>query len=130
MEMLIVLTSHVKFGDTSKKTSFWRTAFAAPYYVFKAAGAEIKPASPIGRPAAARLEGRQRSSASRFPVPPHIGSCSASWACRDTQAAPRGREQIRRRLLGSACARWHTKQMADDATGHFNSARLNSHASR
>ena len=41
MKVLIVLTSHDKLGDTGKPTGFWLEEFAAPYYVFKDAGAEI-----------------------------------------------------------------------------------------
>lgn len=48
MKILIVLTSHDKLGDTGNKTGFWLEEFAAPYYVFKDAGAEITLASPKG----------------------------------------------------------------------------------
>jgi putative intracellular protease/amidase len=48
MKILIVLTSHDKLGDTGDKTGFWLEEFAAPYYVFKDAGAEITLASPLG----------------------------------------------------------------------------------
>ena len=48
MKLLIVLTSHDKLGDTGKKTGFWLEEFAAPYYVFKDAGAEMTLASPKG----------------------------------------------------------------------------------
>ena len=48
MKILIVLTSHDKLGETGKKTGFWLEELAAPYYVFKAAGAEITLASPLG----------------------------------------------------------------------------------
>ena len=44
----MVLTSHDKLGDTGKKTGFWLEEFASPYYTFKAAGAEIHLASPLG----------------------------------------------------------------------------------
>lgn len=46
--ILMVLTSHDQLGDTGKKTGFWLEEFAAPYYVFKDAGAEITLASPKG----------------------------------------------------------------------------------
>ncbi|XDF36099.1 type 1 glutamine amidotransferase domain-containing protein [Paracidovorax avenae] len=46
--ILMVLTSHDRLGDTGKKTGFWLEEFAAPYYVFKDAGAEITLASPQG----------------------------------------------------------------------------------
>jgi putative intracellular protease/amidase len=48
MKILIVLTSHDKLGDTGKKTGFWLEEFAAPYYVFKDAGADITLSSPKG----------------------------------------------------------------------------------
>lgn len=48
MKILIVLTSHDRLGDTGKKTGFWLEEFAAPYYVFKDAGADITLASPKG----------------------------------------------------------------------------------
>lgn len=48
MKVLIVLTSHDKLGDTGKKTGFWLEELAAPYYVFKDAGAEVTLASPKG----------------------------------------------------------------------------------
>ncbi|GHS81601.1 dimethylallyltransferase [Pseudomonas sp. PAGU 2196] len=44
----MVLTSHDKLGDTGLKTGFWLEEFAAPYYIFKEAGAEIVLASPAG----------------------------------------------------------------------------------
>lgn len=48
MKILMVLTSHDTLGDTGKKTGFWLEEFAAPYYVFKDAGADITLASPAG----------------------------------------------------------------------------------
>ena len=48
MNILMVLTSHSDFGDTGKKTGFWIEEFAAPYYLFKDAGAQITIASPKG----------------------------------------------------------------------------------
>jgi putative intracellular protease/amidase len=48
MKILMVLTSHDRLGDTGKKTGFWLEEFAAPYYVFKDAGATITLASPKG----------------------------------------------------------------------------------
>lgn len=44
----MVLTSHDQLGNTGEKTGFWLEEFAAPYYVFKDAGAEITLASPKG----------------------------------------------------------------------------------
>ncbi len=48
MKILIVLTSHAELGNTGKKTGFWLEELAAPYYVFKDAGAELTLASPRG----------------------------------------------------------------------------------
>lgn len=46
--ILMVLTSHDQLGDTGRKTGFWLEEFAAPYYAFKDAGAEVTIASPRG----------------------------------------------------------------------------------
>lgn len=48
MKILMVLTSHSQLGNTGKKTGFWLEEFAAPYYAFKDAGAEVTLASPAG----------------------------------------------------------------------------------
>jgi len=48
MKILMVLTSHDELGNTGRKTGFWLEELAAPYYAFKAAGAEIVLASPKG----------------------------------------------------------------------------------
>jgi len=48
MNILMVLTSHDQLGDTGKKTGFWLEEFAAPYYVFKDAGADVTVVSPKG----------------------------------------------------------------------------------
>lgn len=48
MKILMVLTSHDTLGHTGKKTGFWLEEFAAPYYAFKDAGAQIVLASPRG----------------------------------------------------------------------------------
>ncbi|MGH8790655.1 MAG: type 1 glutamine amidotransferase domain-containing protein [Cupriavidus necator] len=48
MKILMVLTSHDQLGNTGHKTGFWLEEFAAPYYVFKDAGADITLASPKG----------------------------------------------------------------------------------
>src|SRR5664279_5828540 len=47
-KILMVLTSHDQLGNTGKKTGFWLEEVAAPYYVFKDAGAAITLASPLG----------------------------------------------------------------------------------
>ncbi|HEX8544311.1 MAG TPA: type 1 glutamine amidotransferase domain-containing protein [Pseudomonas sp.] len=48
MKILMVLTSHDQLGDTGKKTGFWLEEFAAPYFIFKDAGAQLTLASPKG----------------------------------------------------------------------------------
>ncbi|MGO7300594.1 type 1 glutamine amidotransferase domain-containing protein [Rhizobium ruizarguesonis] len=48
MKILMVLTSHDELGDTGRKTGFWLEEFAAPYYAFLDAGADITVASPKG----------------------------------------------------------------------------------
>lgn len=48
MNILMILTSHDQLGNTGRKTGFWLEEFAAPYYVFKDAGATISLASPKG----------------------------------------------------------------------------------
>lgn len=48
MRILMVLTSHDQLGNTGRKTGFWLEEFAAPYYVFRDAGAELTLASPKG----------------------------------------------------------------------------------
>ncbi|MEO8443563.1 MAG: type 1 glutamine amidotransferase domain-containing protein [Gammaproteobacteria bacterium] len=70
MKILMVLTSHDQLGDTGKKTGFWLEEFAAPYYVFKDAGAEITLASPRGgQPPldpSSDAEGAQTAATKRF----------------------------------------------------------------
>jgi putative intracellular protease/amidase len=44
----MVLTSHDTLGNTGEKTGFWLEEFAAPYYVFTDAGADVTVASPKG----------------------------------------------------------------------------------
>jgi putative intracellular protease/amidase len=70
MKILMVLTSHDKLGDTGKKTGFWLEEFAAPYYVFKDAGADVTLASPKGgQPPldpSSDAEGAQTAATERF----------------------------------------------------------------
>jgi putative intracellular protease/amidase len=47
-KVLVVLTSHDRLGDTGLKTGFWLEELAAPYYVFKDAGAALTLVSPLG----------------------------------------------------------------------------------
>mgnify|MGYP001544734888 CR=1 FL=1 len=48
MKVLMVLTSHDQLGTPTRNTGFWLEEMAAPYYVFKDAGAQITLASPKG----------------------------------------------------------------------------------
>jgi putative intracellular protease/amidase len=48
MNVLIVLTSHDRLGDTGEKTGFWLEEFTSPYYRLKDAGAQLTLASPGG----------------------------------------------------------------------------------
>jgi len=48
MKILMVLTSHDVLGSTGRKTGFWLEEFAAPYFVFRDAGAQLTLASPKG----------------------------------------------------------------------------------
>ena len=46
--ILVVLTSHDRLGETGHQTGFWLEELATPYYVFKEAGAVVTLASPDG----------------------------------------------------------------------------------
>ena len=48
MNVLFVLTSHDKLGNTGKKTGFWIEEFASPYYYLTDKGVEVTLASPLG----------------------------------------------------------------------------------
>ena len=48
MKILQVLTSHDQLGNTGRKTGFWLEEGAAPYFVFRDAGADLTLASPKG----------------------------------------------------------------------------------
>tara|TARA_R110002111_G_scaffold155264_1_gene222106 strand:+ start:2202 stop:3008 length:807 start_codon:yes stop_codon:yes gene_type:complete len=48
MNILFVLTSHDKLGETGKKTGFWVEEFANPYYTLLDKGATITIATPKG----------------------------------------------------------------------------------
>ncbi|MDP2698062.1 type 1 glutamine amidotransferase domain-containing protein [Thalassospira sp.] len=48
MRILMIMTSHDQMGDTGHKTGLWLEEFAAPYYRFLDAGAQITLASPKG----------------------------------------------------------------------------------
>jgi putative intracellular protease/amidase len=48
VKILVIGSSHDKMGESARKTGVWLEELAAPYYVFKEAGAEITIASPKG----------------------------------------------------------------------------------
>lgn len=48
MNILMVLTSNDRLGASDKKTGIWLEEFAAPYYAFRDAGADVTLASPLG----------------------------------------------------------------------------------
>lgn len=48
MNVLFVLTSHDKLGNTGEKTGFWIEEFASPYYFLTDKGVEVSLASPAG----------------------------------------------------------------------------------
>ena len=48
MNILMVLTSHDQLGSTGRKTGIWLEEFAAPYFAFQDAGAEVTIVSPKG----------------------------------------------------------------------------------
>ena len=48
MKIAMILTSHDELGNTGHKTGFWLEEFAAPYYTFVDAGADVTLASPKG----------------------------------------------------------------------------------
>ena len=69
-KVLMVITSHSDLGDTGEKTGFWVEEFAAPYYAFVDAGAQVTLASPAGgQPPVdpkSELEDFQTASTQRF----------------------------------------------------------------
>ena len=66
----MVLTSHDELGNTGQKTGFWVEEFAAPYYAFIDAGAEVTIASPQGGQApidpTSKLEDFQTEATDRY----------------------------------------------------------------
>jgi putative intracellular protease/amidase len=48
MKILLVVTSQEQLGATGKKTGVWLEELAAPYYIFRDAGAEVVMISPKG----------------------------------------------------------------------------------
>ena len=109
MKILMVLTSHDQLGDTGKKTGFWLEELAAPYYVFKDAGAEITLASPQGgQPPLDPEERRARCADRRRPAASGRPGGQAALATTRTLASSRGR--LRRGVLSRAatarCGTW------------------------
>lgn len=49
-KILFITTSHNELGNTGRKTGVWLEELAAPYYIFKDAGADLTIASPGGGP--------------------------------------------------------------------------------
>jgi putative intracellular protease/amidase len=47
-KVLFIATSHDKMADTPEETGVWLEELAAPYYIFKEAGADVTLASPGG----------------------------------------------------------------------------------
>ncbi|MTJ79519.1 MAG: type 1 glutamine amidotransferase domain-containing protein [Telmatospirillum sp.] len=82
MKILVVLTSHDRLGDTGEKTGFWLEELAAPYYVFKDAGAEVVLASPGGgrapRAPKSGLADFQTGATRRFDADPAAGAALAA----------------------------------------------------
>lgn len=75
-KILMVLTSHDQLGSTGEKTGFWVEEFAAPYYAFIDAGAEVALASPAGgQPPIdpkSELPDFQTASTERFDADDHV----------------------------------------------------------
>ena len=69
-KILMVLTSHDELGNTGQKTGFWVEEFAAPYYAFIDAGAQVTIASPQGGQApidpTSKLEDFQTEATERY----------------------------------------------------------------
>ncbi|APV43224.1 type 1 glutamine amidotransferase domain-containing protein [Pseudomonas frederiksbergensis] len=84
MKILMVLTSHDQLGETGKKTGFWLEEFAAPYFAFKDAGAQLTLASPKGgQPPLdpkSNEPGAQTAATERFRKDPAAQSALASTA--------------------------------------------------
>lgn len=94
MNILMVLTSHSQLGDTGKTTGLWLEELAAPYYVFRDAGATVTLASPAG---------------GQSPVDPN-----SEAADRQTSATKRFRAD-----LDAMAALAHTHKLADLDRGSF-----------
>jgi putative intracellular protease/amidase len=49
-QILMIVTSNARLGDTDKQTGFWAEELAVPYYALVDAGAHVVLASPVGGP--------------------------------------------------------------------------------
>jgi len=49
-QILMIVTSNARLGDTDKQTGFWAEELAVPYYALVDAGAHVVLASPLGGP--------------------------------------------------------------------------------
>ena len=98
MKILIVLTSHDTLGATGRKTGFWLEEFAAPYYAFLDAGAELTLASP--RAASRRWIPRATTPRPR-PRPPIV---SVAMPRPSAGSRPRCRWPRRRRPIMMPCS--------------------------
>jgi putative intracellular protease/amidase len=91
VNILMVLTSHDRLGDTGRKTGFWLEEFAAPYYVFKDAGATLTLASPLGgQPPldpSSDAPGAQTTDTARFKADPAAQAALASTVLLSTVKA-------------------------------------------
>lgn len=92
MNILMVLTSHDALDNTGLKTGFWMEELAAPYYVFKDAGALVTLTSPFGRqpPVEPRSGGAvaQTDATRRFGADPEaLAALARTMKLRDVVAA-------------------------------------------
>ena len=88
MKIAMILTSHDQLGNTGHKTGFWLEEFAAPYYAFVDAGADITLASPKGGqpPLDPKSDepGAQTEATARFKKDPTAQKALASTVTLDT----------------------------------------------
>ena len=99
MKILMVLTSHDQLGNTGRKTGFWLEELAAPYYVFKDAGAEITLASPKGGRPPLDPKSNEPESRTDLTRPVREGRGRGSSARQDCSPRQRQAGRLRHRLL-------------------------------
>lgn len=78
MRIAMVLTSHSELGNTGEKTGFWLEEFAAPYYAFVDAGADVVIAAPA--PGQPPIDPRSQSSESQTEVTKRFQNDAAAQA--------------------------------------------------